>query len=98
MGHLRQFLSNCQIPPSFVAVFRSNIPVIGVLIKYLETGNTTLLLQRELTWIIVNLCCLPDDLCMEINANYNLLRVLIQTISRCNETQKYQYQQYPGGT
>lgn len=64
------------------------MPSIEKMFTLLETDKCSLQLQREITWILINLNCSQTEGIDYFNDNFNLFKVLALTIQRCNDKQK----------
>lgn len=62
--------------------------VLGTLIEILDNGEVNLSVQREISWILLNVCCLPDDQVIHLENSFQIMRTLSLTIQRCNTFQE----------
>lgn len=68
-------------------IIAQNMEVVERLFQILEEDSHNLNMYYELTWVIVNLCCMPDQYTSYFIEKFQALRTIVFCFQRCSQLQ-----------
>jgi hypothetical protein len=85
---MRRAISTAEISGDLGEICYNQKESIGKIFAILDNDKCSYKLQREITWLLINIFCLPENVALWIEQQFNAMRILVDVTQRCNKREQ----------